>query len=223
MSKKLFIINFSLLIFLFCSYGQQGDSRSREIIDNMTARFKTYPGLALNFSLIITQLQDESETKHEGKIWIKSNKFKLEIFDFVMFSDGSNIYQYLPDVNEAYKTKPDPSENDGDFQLFNPQTYFNFSSNAFRSNLLRETTQNNRSVYEIDLIPFDVLKSDYSRIRVMVERSTLQLVNLRVSMKDGTNYTLAFNPYNIQPALSDSFFTFNPSEYPNVEVVDLTF
>ena len=226
MSKKFFILHssFFILLFLFCSYGQQSDPRSQRIIDDMTARFKSYPSVSLNFTLNITHLQDDSESEeHEGRIWIKNNMYKLETSDFVIYFDGTNIYQFLPDVNEAYKTKPDPAEND-DFQLLNPQTYFNISSNNFRSFLLRETTQNNRSVYEIDLIPIDVLNSRFSRIRVMVERSTLQMVRLNVFMKDGTNYALSFRPYNIlQTALRDSFFRFNPSEHPNVEIIDLTF
>ena len=129
----------------------------------------------------------------------------------------------MPNFNEVNISKPDPDESDEDFQLLNPQTYFNISSKSFRSNLVKESVQNSRSVYEIDLYPIDVKATKYSRIRVMVEKSTLQLVYLNVFMKSGTNYTLSFKPYNVLPALRDSFFTFNKLEYPNVEVIDLTF
>jgi len=43
-------------------------------------------------------------------------------------------------------------------------------------------------------------------------------------MTDGTQYAITFKPYEIiQPALRDSFFTFNTLEYPGVEMIDLTF
>ena len=226
MSKKIFFLLSSLFTFLFllCADGQQNDPRSQKIIDDMTAKFKTYPSVSLSFSAIITQLQDKSEAKWDGKIWLKSNKYKLETPEYgIYYFDGSKIYQYLPEVNEVNITKPDPTENDEVFQLLNPQTYFNLSSKSFKSNLVGESTQNNRRIYEIDMYPIQLKTTQFSRIRIMVEKSTMHLAYLKVFMKDGTHYELSFKPYQIEFALSDSFFTFNKSEHPNVEVIDLTF
>ena len=227
-TNKLSIVNCQLSIvlaflFSFNVYGQQDDARSKKIIDDMTAKFKTYPSVFLDFSVNMKQMQDKSETDHEGKIWVKKDKYKLEIPDYVIYFDGSKIYQYLPGVNEVNITQPDPYEDDEDFQLLNPQTYFNMSSNTFKSNFLKEGKHNNRTVYEIDLYPIDFSGSKYIRIRMMIEKNTLQLVYLRAVMKDGTHYTLSFNPYTIEKtALHDSFFVFNKREHPNVEVIDLT-
>ena len=213
-----------ILLFSFSVYGQKDDPRSKKIIDEMTAKFKTYPSVSIDFSANILQLQDRSETDQKGKMWIKNNMYKLEIPDFVIYFDGTKIYQYLPGVNEVNVTKPDPNESDEDFQLFNPQTYFNISSTVFKSNFINESRHNNRTVYEIDLYPIEFTTSKYIRIRIMVEKTTNQLVHLKAIMKDGTHYTLSFNPYTIyQTALRDSFFVFNKGEFPNVEIIDLTF
>ena len=225
MSKKFFIFlsSFFAFLLLFCAYGQD-DPRSQKIIDDMAAKFKTYPSVFISFSVIITQLQDQSETEQSGKLWLKNNKYKLELPDFVIFFDGSKIYHYLPEVQEVNITKPDPNENDEVFQLMNPQTYFNISSKIFKSNLVKESTLNNRRVSEINLYPIQLKTTNYSRINMMVEKSTLQLVYLKTFMKDGIHYTISFKPYEIhRTALPDSFFTFNKSEHPNVEVIDLTF
>ena len=224
MSKKQFIsCAFLTLLYSLCVYGQQDDPRSQKIIDDMTAKFKTYPTVSLSFSAVITQLQNHSESEMEGKIWVKKDKYKLEVPEYVIYFDGSKIYQYLPEVNEVNITPPDPATNDEDFQLLNPQTYFNLSSKHFKSNLVKESVQNKRNVYEIDLYPIQLKTTQFSRIRVLVEKSTLYLVYLKVFMKNGTHYELSFKPYQIQSALNDSFFTFNKAEHPNVEVIDLTF
>ena len=223
MSNKIFVLCVSLFAFLLCTNGQD-DPRSQKIIDDMTAKFKSYPSVSLSFSVSITQLQDKSKTEQDGKIWLKGNKYKLEVPDYVIYFDGSKIYQYMPEVKEVNITKPDPDEDDEDFQLLNPQTYFNISSKSFKSKLVKESTQNNRKVHEIDLYPIQLKTTKYSRIRLMVEKSTLQLVHLTAFLKDGTQYALSFKPYEIlQTALRDSFFTFNSLEHPNVEVIDLTF
>ena len=188
----------------------------------MTAKFKTYPSVSLTFSAIITKLQDKSETALEGKIWVKSNKYKLEIPEYVFYFDGSKHYQYQPEVNEVYITPPDPDENNEDFQLFNPLSYFNLSSKSFKSNFVKESVHDKRNVYEIDLYPVHLKTTQYSRIRIMVEKTTLQMVYLKAFLNDGTNCELTFKPYQ-QPTLRDSFFTFNKLEHPKVEVIDLTF
>jgi len=221
--SSLFPIIFSLFFFLFCAYGQD-DARSKKIIDDMTAKFKTYPSVSLSFSAITTHWQNQPETEQVGKLWLKSNKYKLELPDFVIFFDGSKIYQYLPAVKEVNVTKPDPDEDDENFQLLNPQSYFNLSSKSFKSNLVKESTINNRIVFEIDLYPINIKTTNFSRIRVMIEKSTLQLVHLNAIMTDGTQHALSFKPYEIPlTELRDSFFTFNKSEHPGVEVFDLSF
>ena len=225
MSKKLFISHCSLLIslFLLSAHGQD-DTRSQKIIDDMVAQFKSYPSVSISFSANVSQRQDDSETEQEGQLWLKGNRYKLEIPDQVFYFDGSKIYHHLRKVKEVNVAKPDPDNDDEDFQLMNPQTWFHLTSKNFESNLLKESTQNGRKVYEIDLYPIRLKTTKYSRIRVMVEKTTLQIVYLHVFMIDETQYAISFKPYNILPtALRDSFFVFNRLEHPDVEVIDLTF
>jgi outer membrane lipoprotein-sorting protein len=214
---------------MFCAYGQD-DPRAQKIIDDMAVKFKTHTSVSIDFSATITNLQDDgTETKHDGKLWVKNNKYKLEANDYVIYFDGSKTYQYLPEVKEVNISKPDPDDNNEEFQLLNPQTWFNISSKSFKTNLVKESTQNNRTVYEINLYPVHIKGAKYSRIHVKVEKTTLQMVYLKVFMKDELesevlHYALSFKPYNIpQNALPDQFFIFNKAEHPDVEVIDLTF
>ena len=215
------ITSFIILLFFVSAYGQVDDPRSKKIIDDMAAKFKTYPSVAIDFSATEIQ-QNRSNSELEGKLWLKGKLYKLELHDQVISFDGTKIYQHLLDVKEVNIMPHDPTEDDEDFQLMNPQTYFNISSKSFTSNLVRESTQYNRRVYEIDLYPIHLKNTQFSRIRIMVERTTLQLVYLKAFMTDN-QYELIFKPYEIQQTpLRDSFFTFNRLLYPNVEVIDLT-
>ena len=239
MSKKqLFLSVLAFFVFCLhfaqhtCAYGQNNDPRAQKIIDDMAARFKTFPSVSIDFSITITSIHNNSESVQNGKIWIKGEKYKLEIPDYVIYFDGAKVYQYLTAVNEVVITKPDPYDDDEGIQLLNPQTYFNLSSRNFLSNFLRESVytcasrsaSNNRSVSEIDLYPILLETSRFSRIRIKIERTTSQLVFMRAFMINGVQYTLNFMPYSVhQTALRDSFFVFNEKEHPDVEVIDLTF
>ena len=218
-----YLISLVLFCFAICAYGQN-NARAQKIIDDLTAKFKTYPGVSIDFSATVTQLQDKSESTYNGKITLKGNKYKLEIPEYIIYFDGAKVYQYLPDVKEVNVSRPDADEDNDEFQFLNPQSYFNISSKNFKSNLAEETTRDNRKVNEIDLYPVQVKTTKYSRIRLSVEKTTLQLVNLKVFMRDGTQYAISFKPYDIaKTAIPDSLFVFNPKEHPGVEVIDLTF
>ncbi len=212
----------TLFCFVSCLYGQD-DSRSKKILDELAAIFKTYPSVQVDFSATVVQLQDKSESTYRGKIWLKGNKYKLEIPDYIFYFDGTKLYQYMPEEKEVNVSRPDMDEEDEELQLLNPQTFFNLSSKNFKSTLAKESTQYNRKVSEIDLYPLQVKTTKYSRIRLYVEKGTSQMVYLKTFQKDGTQYTLTFSPYDIQKALPDSFFTFNAAEHPGVLVNDLTF
>lgn len=223
-TKKIFTLHLFFTFFcILCVYGQN-DTLSQKIIDDMAAKFKTYPSVSISFSVTVTQLQDNPETVQDGKLWVKGNRYKLEIPDFVIYFDGSKIYQYFPEAKEVNISPPDPDENVEDFQLMNPQTWFNLSSKSFKSKLVRESVQNGRKAYEIDLYPIEVKTARYSHIHIMIEKSALQLVYLKAFLKDGVQYAVSFKPFDVfQTALRDSYFTFNHLEHPNVEVIDLTF
>jgi outer membrane lipoprotein-sorting protein len=217
-----FSVLFGVLNGLNAVYGQT-DAQSQKIIDDMVAKVKTYPSVQLSFSATITQLQDRSESVHDGKIWLKGNRYKMELLpENILFFNGLKLYQYLPEVNEVNVTQPDMNE-DEDFQWFNPRTLFNLSSQNFKSNLAKESTQYNRKVYEIDMYPIRLKTNKYSRIRLFIEKESLQIVYLKAFLKDGTQYALRFSPYSILKALPDSFFEFSAPEHPGVEIIDLTF
>ncbi|MDR0715121.1 MAG: outer membrane lipoprotein carrier protein LolA [Bacteroidales bacterium] len=214
---------FILLIPFFSLYGQT-DARSPKILDDMIAKLKAYPSVQLNFSAKVTRLQEQSETTENGKIWLKNNKYKLELLpENILYFNGVKLYQYMPEVKEVNVTQPDINEDDETVRMFNPASFFRLTSDNFKSNLVKESRQYNRQVYEIDLYPIHLKTTGYSRIRLFIERESLQLVYLKAYMKNGVQYALHFEPYRVLPNLPDTFFEFPANLHPEVEIIDLTF
>ena len=217
------IIGLALIMYSFSQVYGQEDTKAQKILDDLTLKFKSYPSVSIDFSATVSQLQGKDESTSEGKLWVKGSKYKLEIQDQVIFFDGKRIYQYMPEVKEVNVSEPDMDSDNEDLQLLNPQTFFNLSSKSFKSKLVKEDTYDKRKVYEIDLYPIQVKTTRYSRIRMMIERETLQIVFIKAFFKDGAQYSISFKPYNILSSLPDSYFTFNRVLYPDVEVIDLSF
>ncbi|NJK97688.1 MAG: hypothetical protein HC905_24765 [Bacteroidales bacterium] len=53
-----------------------------------------------------------------------------------------------------------------------------------------------KTVYEIDLYPVDRQKK-YSRIRLQIDKATSQLVSVKAFLKDGQQYALNFDTFEI--------------------------
>jgi outer membrane lipoprotein-sorting protein len=190
----------------------------------MITKLKAYPSVQLNFSAKVIRMQEHSETSENGKIWLKNNKYKLELLpEHILYFNGVKLYQYMPEVQEVNVTQPDMDGENETFRIFNPASFFRLTSDNFKSHLVKESDQYNRKVYEIDLYPVRLKTTGYSRIRLFVERESLQLVYLKAYMKDGVQYVLTFEPYHVLKSLPDTFFEFPVHLHPEAEIIDLTF
>ena len=76
------------------------------------------------------------------------------------------------------------------------------------------------SVSVVDLIP-ESLEKNYSRIRLFINKSKDQLYSIKYFSKDGNNYILKLNSFETNVLYENSFFVFDVSKHPEVEVIDL--
>lgn len=204
----------------------QSDQKSEKILAELSARFKAYNSLTIKFNTTITNLQSNTNSTSKATLHLKQEKYKLILPDMEIMFDGKKLYNYLSDVDEVTISIPEDAEGGelSDFQLLNPKTFYNLSSTHFKSNFVKEEPYNNRQGVTIDLYPKNIKSSHYSRIRLHIEKNTLQLIHLKAFMKSGIHYDLDFEKYVIpNPTLSDTIFTFNKKEHPTTEIIDLTF
>ena len=73
---------------------------------------------------------------------------------------------------------------------------------------------------EIDLYPEDRSKP-YSRIRLTIDRSKMQIRTLVQQGKDGNTYTIKVLSLNANATAKASDFSFDKAANPQVQVVDL--
>ncbi|MGM0408983.1 MAG: LolA family protein, partial [Bacteroidota bacterium] len=112
-----------------------------------------------------------------------------------------------------------PQPDDEDI-LSNPQEIFTIYEKDFKYQLIDKYTENGVSKAIVDLYPFD-LELDYSRIRMEIDTDRYQLQSVTIFGKDGSHYSISFYNYQTNIELEDSYFTFDESEYPNIEIIDM--
>ena len=192
------------------------DPDAKVILDNVSAKFKTYKNVTADFTLSITNATGKVEGTKKGIVYMKGSKYRVNISGQQIYSDGDNIWTYDKSANEVQLTKFDPSAN-----TITPQKMFtNFYDKDFLYKLNGEKKQGNKIVQEIELTPVDKTKT-FFKVLVNVDKATKNIISSKVFEKNGDRYIYTINLMKPNTNLPDSLFTFDAKKYPNVEVVDL--
>ncbi|MDL2231860.1 outer membrane lipoprotein carrier protein LolA [Porphyromonadaceae bacterium OttesenSCG-928-L07] len=195
------------------TFGNAYTQTAKEILDKSAAKIKGYTAIEVDFELTMENVEENIEEKHLGKAYMMGNKYKLDIMDVVNYFDGTTMYTYMPDVQEV--TIKLPTEEDE--EQFNPVTLFDIHNNDFKQKLV---SNNNNTAY-IELYP-NLLDKNFTKIGVWIKTSDHSIQCIKSFGKDGNNLIISVKSLK-QPATlpGATFFTFDSSAHPEVEVVDM--
>lgn len=219
MIKKLLPLIF--LLTTFASFSQsnslgKSDADAKTILDNVSAKFKTYKTVEAHFTLKIENSSGKAMGTKTGVVSMKGSQYRISVSGQEIYSDGTNIWTYDKSANEVQLTKFDPSTN-----TITPQKMFtNFYDKDFLYKLNGESKQGNKIVDEIELTPVDKTKS-FFKVLVDVDKKTLAITNTKVFQKTGDRYSYTITSMKTNTNLPDALFVFNAKNYPKVEVIDL--
>lgn len=204
------------LLFLFLAalnVDAQNDPKAKEILDKSAAKFKAYPAVEVDFTLAMENKTENINEVHNGKAWMKGNKYKLNLMDVENYFDGQYIYTYMPEANEVNIKNPSDTEE----EMLNPAVLFDIHNKGFIQKLI----SSNKEVAYIELIPTDT-KRNYKKVGIWINPTTSMIQKVTSFGKDGNDIIITIK--NLQkPATlpTDAFFKFDASKHPGIEIVDM--
>ena len=220
--KKPFYFFITLFFLLLTSHNQfaQDYETGEAILKKVAEKTNTYETIDIKFTLNQESMQTgESFTEH-GKIILKDKKYKIILEDTEILYDGKTMWTYLISAEEVNITEPKQDNNA--LSITNPRRILNIYNEDFKCNYVDDVTIDNTVYHKIDLYPNDLDKK-YSRIRVLVNKETLQIYMSTIFYKDGNRFSLTLSEFNTHKHFPDSIFSFNKEANPDVEVIDMRF
>lgn len=214
----------ALLVFLsFSGFTQnstnaQGtnDPNAKKILDGVTAKFKSYQSVKADFVLQIEDASGKIQGTKKGTAYMKGNQYKVELADQHIFCNAQKIWTYDKEANEVQINKFDPSG-----ESFSPQKIFtNFYEKDFLFKLNGEKKEAGKVLQEIELTPTDKNKA-FFKVLVHVDKATKNIVSTKLFEKNGNRYIYNVTRFIPNEKIDNSFFVFNTSKYPGIEVIDL--
>lgn len=207
----------SIITFISIGLAAQSDPEAKDILDRVSEKTKSYKTLEVDFILTIENRAENLNSKSQGNIKIKGDKYLLESMGTTVYFDGTTLWSFMEDINEVTITEPDST--DDDF-IENPSKIFSFYDRDFKFRLVGETKLDKKWMYEIDLYPKN-LNQPYSRFKLFVVKDTDELYLVNAIGKDGIDYSAMLQNPRYNQEFADELFKFNASQYPDIEIVDM--
>lgn len=188
----------------------QKDKRASDILDAMSAKYKSLGSYQTAFTYA------NGKESYKGDLTVKSTKFRLKLAGQEVFNDGKTMATYVKESNEVNIQDYDDSAN-GEF---NPTVIYSIYKKGFSYKFLKETQQAGRTLEVIELTP-EKKKSQITKLQIGVDKADKSVRNWQITNKDGQITTYVITKFTPNAGVPDSYFVFDKSKYPGVEVVDL--
>jgi outer membrane lipoprotein-sorting protein len=217
--KNLYNTLFLVIAFtiqLTAQNGAKNDPDAKKILDDVSAKFKTYKTVKASFTYKVENAAGKILSSKAGTIFMKGTKYRVTIVGQEIFCDGNNVWTYDKSANEVTITKFD-----GESTTLTPQKLFtNFYDQDFLYKLNGEKKEGKKVLQEIEMTPTDKSKP-FHKVYIYVDKAAKTLNSTKVLEKSGSKYSYTVNTLTPNSVIADTQFVFDAKKYPGVEVVDL--
>lgn len=215
MKKLGFLIG---LVGLFFSVNAQVDQKAKDILDKMSSKYQNLPSYKTNFVYRLTNEVENVDEQFAGEIMVKGEKYVLLMSDQEIYNDGETIWTFLKEANEVNVDYYMPDEGD-----LSPNNIYDAYKKGYRYRWLETKKLGSRTLDVIELQPEDPKDPDkiFFRIVLNIDQADNTIHSWDMYDRAGNVFSYTISGFNPQFTAEDSFFVFDESKYPGVEVVDL--
>lgn len=198
---------------------EDSDPKAKEALEKMRKKYSAYQTLEADFSLEI-EVPEQPKEVQKGKLIQQGDKYRLQLNDRTLVSDGKSSWLYIKKNKEVQINDVDDDAN-SEGGISSPKDLLKaYEWDDYVYALVNEFTENGKLVQQIEFKPTKK-DSDYSKIRLTLDKKTSDVVSIKSFGKDGTRYTLTVDKLTPNKQVPASTFTFSKSECPDCHFEDL--
>ena len=193
------------------------DPKAKQILDKLKKQYDSYKSMEVKFELTM-ELPGQPAENQKGSVIQDGKKYQVKMNDQEIYADGKTVWVYLKKNKEVQINNADESA--GSEFLSPKQMLRLYETENFVYAITEERNENGKPVADIEFKPLDK-KSEYSKMRLTVDKNANKMLSLRIFSKDGSRYTLKVNDIIPNKTYDPGIFAFNPKAFPGVHIEDL--
>lgn len=207
---------FSTLLLFHLDASAQVDKKAKDILDKLSAKTKAYSSIRADFSYSLVNKDRKINTTQNWKLMIKGDKYRLEMGDQIIMSDGKSLWKVLKNDKEVELSNV---SNAGD--AFNPKNMFTIYEKGYKYKYVKEEKNGNKIAHLIDLFPENPKEKEFSSIRLYIDKTSLQIQRSEIKGKNGNVYTYIIKTFKTNETIDQNMFSYRASDFPGYELNDI--
>ncbi|HET8858597.1 outer membrane lipoprotein carrier protein LolA [Marivirga sp.] len=204
------------IIMMLCIYSitatAQKDPKAKEILDQMSSKYTNIPGFTATFSQTLENKMENITDTFKGEIVVMGDKFKADVAGQLIVNNNETVWTYLREANEVTINNYDEEAGE-----MNPSKIYKAYQEGYK--YIYMAGEGNAQYHVIDLVPEDKDESFY-KIRLKIDKKTNLLDKWTIFDRAGNIFNYEVTNFKVDNSLTAEDFIFDPSEYPNIEVLD---
>jgi outer membrane lipoprotein carrier protein len=193
------------------------DPAAKAILEKVKVKYEAYKSVEATFTLAI-EIPDQPKEEQPGKLIQAGDKYRLELANQTLVCDGKSIWLYLKQNKEVQINNFDAEEEEA---FLSPRDLLRiYEREDFVYVLSNEYTEGGKILQDIEFKPTDP-NSEYSKMRLSVDKATSQIKRIKAFAKDGSRYTLTVGVFKSNQTYPASTFVWSKTECPDCYVEDL--
>ncbi|MBK9254766.1 MAG: outer membrane lipoprotein carrier protein LolA [Saprospiraceae bacterium] len=193
------------------------DPKAKQILDKLKKQYDSYKTMEVKFELTL-ELPGQSPEIQKGSVIQDGKKYQVKMNDQEIYADGKNVWVYLKKNKEVQISDMDET---GGSDVMSPKQMLRlYETENFVYAITAEKNDGGKQVVDIEFKPLDK-KSEYTKMRLSVDKKENKMLSLHIFSRDGSRYTLKVNDILSNKTYDPTIFSFNPKAYPGVHIEDL--
>ena len=204
---------FAILLLALSSTLFAQDQVAKDVLDKLSTTTKSYKNMTISFDFIFKNTSQNIKEIQKGILILEADNFRLEMDAQTIINDGESQWVYLADMNEVQIMEHDP---EGD--MMSPNKLFTIYEKGYKYKYVGVKTENRKRLHIIDF--FSEESNSFIKVELMVNAAQNELHKIILFDKNGGTYTYLVTAFKSNSKTMPQF-TFNPADYPDVEVIVL--
>lgn len=205
-----------LSVFMFLGSNAQDDPKAKAILEKLSAKTKTYNTINASFNSTLENKQANLKVEQKGTIKLKGDKYRLDLDDYLVITDGATTWTYSKADNEIMIDNNADIEDDSQIK---PSELFTIWETGFKYSYEKQESVNGATCDVIKLFPKNPSERSFHTIRLFISTNN-ELKKVVVNGKSGDNYVYIINSLTPNQAFADSIFKYAASDFPGADVID---
>lgn len=188
-------------------------------LDKVSSIYKGYKTIEADFTFqYFRNDQDHNGHTEQGKLLLDQSggKYRISTTSQELISDGSTQWAVLKEADEVQISNVSDQE-DGSIS---PTNVFSFFQKGYTSQQVASEQVGNKKLVVLELTPEDK-RQNHNKIKLRVDQANNHIHDLTIFDKNKSRYTYRITNLKTNQTLDSKKFSFDKTEYPGMEIVDL--